>query len=287
MIIFEYIKLFYYLLYPKSIFVRWISHALGDNLLLSVILPELKGKYPNRKIIVETKFPELFLNNPSVDWVTDKHFKTTSKFIKPKYRISEETTQSIYEQMLEYVPSNKVCYPKLYLSEDEVERHKENYKYFTVAPSGKQAFSANRKEWGVQKFQKLVNRIKENTNFNVIQIGSSNDKLLSNVVDKRGLAVRESAAVIKNSIAFIGLEGGLMHLAKSVYKDSVIIYGGFINPEISQYKNNLNIVNLVECSPCFTSEKPLTHCDSMKCMNEISSESVFAKINKKYLVADN
>jgi len=283
MIIVEYIKLLYYLFYPKSIFVRWISHALGDNLLLSVILPELRKKYPDRKIIVETKFPELFLHNPYADWVTDKHLKTTRKFIKPKYRIYEDTTKSIYEQMLAYVSEEKKGYPAIFLTGQEISKHKSNKKYFVVAPIGKISFSANRKEWGFEKFQALVNMIKKKTEYSVVQIGSANDKLLEGVTDKRGLPIRESASVIKNSAGFIGLEGGLMHLAKAVNKDSVIIYGGFINPEISQYENNLNIVNLIECSPCFTSEKPLTYCDSMKCMNEITVDYVFSKLKEKFI----
>lgn len=282
MIIQEYIKLFYYLIHPKSIFVRWTSHALGDNLLLSVILPELRRKNPKGKIIVETKFPELFLFNPNVDWVTDKHFKTTRKFIKPKYRILENSVKSIYEQMLEYISDLKEGSPELFLSKNEIEKHKEYFKYFTIAPLGKQAFSANRKEWGIYKFQTLVNLIKEKTDFNVVQIGAKSDNLLENVVDKRGFQIRETASIIKNSICFIGLEGGLMHLAKAVDKDSIIIYGGFINPEISIYENNINVINLVECSPCFTSEKPLSKCETMLCMEGITSESVFEKIAQKY-----
>ncbi|MCP5060909.1 MAG: glycosyltransferase family 9 protein [Ignavibacteriae bacterium] len=282
MIIFEYIKLLYYLFYPDSIFVRWISHAMGDNLLLSVILPELRNKYPNRKIIVETKFPELFFNNPHIDWVTNKHLKTTPKFIKPKYRIFENTTKSIYAQILEYISSKKEGFPELFLTQGEIEKHKESFEYFAITPCGKQKFSANRKEWGLDKFQELVNEIMAKSNYKFIQIGTMGEKLLNGVIDKRGIAIRESTSVIKNSVAFIGLEGGLMHLAKAVNKNSVIIYGGFINPKVSEYNNNLNIVNLIECSPCFTSEKSLTNCDTMQCMNEISVEMVFEKIKEKY-----
>ncbi len=282
MIVFEYILLFYYLLHPKAIFVRWTSHAMGDNLLLTVILPELRKRNSKAKIIVETKFPEFFIDNPNVDWVTNRHFKTTKKFIKPKYKIVAETSKSIYEQMLSYISDKKEGLPKLYLNEAEIAKHKANFEYFAIAPLGKQAFSANRKEWGFENFQNLVNLINEKTNAKIIQIGAKNDELLQNVIDKRGFPIRESAAIIKNSIAFIGLEGGLMHLAKSVEKDSVIIYGGFINPEISKYKNNINVINLIECSPCFTSEKPHTICETMLCMKGILPESVFSKIDEKY-----
>jgi heptosyltransferase-1 len=184
--------------------------------------------------------------------------------------------------MLSYISDKKEGFPKIYLNEAEIAKHKEDFEYFAIAPLGKQAFSANRKEWGFENFQNLVNLINEKTNAKIIQIGAKSDELLQNVIDKRGFPIRESAAIIKNSIAFIGLEGGLMHLAKSVEKDSVIIYGGFINPEISKYKNNINVINLIECSPCFTSEKPHTICETMLCMKGILPESVFSKIDEKY-----
>jgi len=282
MIIIEYIMLFYYLLHPKAIFVRWISHAMGDNLLLSVILPELRKRNPNSKIVVETKFPEFFLHNPYIDWITNKHFKTTKKFIKPKYKIVENTTKSIYEQMLSHISNLIEGFPKIFLTESEITKHKVSFDYFAITPLGKQAFSANRKEWGFENFQFLVKLINKKFGVEIIQIGTKTGEPLKGVIDKRGLPIRESAAIIKNSIAFIGLEGGLMHMAKAVDKDSVIIYGGFINPEISKYKNNINVSNLIECSPCFSSQKPHTNCDTMICMKGISAESVFDLISKKY-----
>jgi ADP-heptose:LPS heptosyltransferase len=155
--VYEYLKLFYYLLRPKSIFVRRISGAVGDNILLSAILPGLKEKYPDYKIIVETPKPELFENNPLVDWCTTRHFKTTKKFVKPKYRIFPETKASIIEQILSYIPENKYRTPKIYLTESEIAKvGKEfSFPYIAIAPTGKTKFAANRKEWGIENFQKV------------------------------------------------------------------------------------------------------------------------------------
>ena len=87
----SYLRLAYYLLRPRTIFVRCATHGLGDNLLISAVLPYLRKKHPNHKIIVETRWPELFRNNPNADWVTDRHMKTTKRHIKPKYHVHQHT----------------------------------------------------------------------------------------------------------------------------------------------------------------------------------------------------
>lgn len=275
----EYLKLIYYLLNPKSIFLRRFSKGMGDNLLLTILLPHLKNKYPNSKIIIETEWPDLFTNNPYPDWVTTKHIKTTKKHIRPKYRINETTEVSLYNQIMSYVDIDKKGVPELFLTEDELSDIKKKYpgNYIVICPEGKQSFTANRKEWGFHNFQKLIKLLND---FTFVQIGSTNDKLLDGVIDARGLNIRESAALIKNSLLFVGLEGGLMHLTKAVGKRGVIIYGGFIKPEISGYDDFINIYNHVHCSPCFNSDKKHTSCETLECFRDITPEMVSEKILK-------
>ena len=100
---FSYLRLVYYLLSPKTIFLRRTSDGLGDNLLLTAVLAELKRQNPDHKIIVETPWTTLFKHNPHADWVTDKHLKTTERHLKPKYHVDEETTVSICEQIMSHV----------------------------------------------------------------------------------------------------------------------------------------------------------------------------------------
>ena len=99
----EYVKLLYYLWRPKVIFLMRTSHGMGDNLLLTLLLPGIRSKNPKKKIVVETPWKELFEHNPYVNWVTDKHFKTTKRHIKPKYYVDTNTTISLYEQMMGYI----------------------------------------------------------------------------------------------------------------------------------------------------------------------------------------
>lgn len=108
--------------------------------------------------------------------------------------------------------------------------------------------------------------------------GGEEIPLLENVIDKRGLPIRKSAGIIKQSLFFLGLEGGLMHLAYAVHTSAIIIYGGFILPESSAYPENITIYNKVDCSPCYISYQRMANCNDMKCMKGISPEFVIGKI---------
>ena len=148
--------------------------------------------------------------------------------------------------------------------------------YIAICPSGKTNFSSNRKEWGLEKFQELRSLLSDHK---FVQIGLPSDPLLENVVDGRGLTIRESAALIHNSLFFLGLEGGFMHISRAVGKRAVIIFGGYIHPRTSGYKENVNLHSPVDCSPCYHSYAPHEFCDTMKCIKAITPEMVYKQIN--------
>lgn len=277
---FEYLKLLYFLIKPKTIFLRRISDGMGDNLLLSILLQPLRQKYPGHTIVVETPWTELFINNPFLDWATAKHIKTTRRHIKPKYRVDPATKSSIYSQILSHINSQENYYPQIYLSAEELAFTQSNYPqvYIAICPQGKTTHFANRKEWGFENFQKLRNLLALHP---FVQIGRESDKLLDNVIDGRGLPIRKSASILQRARFFIGLEGGLMHLAKAVGTKAVIIYGGAVRPEISHYEDQIIFYNPVPCSPCYYSSKRHDDCDHMTCMKQISPERVFREIQQQ------
>ncbi|HVP58050.1 MAG TPA: glycosyltransferase family 9 protein [bacterium] len=278
----SYVRLIYYLLRPNVIFVRRTSNGLGDNLLMTMVLPELKKQHPGSKIVVETPWPELFAHNPYVDWVTTKHLKTTRRHIKARYHVDETTTVSIYEQTMAYVGARRKAEPEIYLTQDEIAGARAlcPSPNIVVCPTGERDFFANRKEWGVANFQKVRDLLGD---FAFVQVGLPADPLLDGVIDGRHLTIRETAAAIKNSLFFLGLEGGLMHLARSVGSRAVIIYGGLVKPEISAYEENVSVCNPVPCSPCFHSDRRHEPCESMACMKGISPEQVYDMITNRLL----
>ena len=74
-----------------------------------------------------------------------------------------------------------------------------------------------------------------------------------------------------------------MHLAKAVGRRAVIIYGGFIKPEISGYHENLNIYVPVDCSPCFHSDYSHDECETMECMKAITPRTVLERMRGEFL----
>lgn len=277
------LKLIYFLFRKDTIFLRRSSNAMGDNLLLTGLLPELRKRNPNKKIIVESsRWTTLFFNNPYVDWTTSKHFKTTKRHFKPKYHIDRDNTTSIYNQIGKRLGFDGMFYPKLYLTREEIKNISDKFlrkltkPVIVFCPYGKKGYSANRKEWGSDNFQRTIDLTSDN--YHWIQVGLSSDNLLQNVIDARGLSIRESASLFSQADLALTLEGGLMHLAKAVDTLAVVIYGGAISPLTSGYPENHNIYNKVHCSPCFRSDKALTNCEEMICMDKITPESVIQSI---------
>nr|HXK50137.1 hypothetical protein [Clostridiales bacterium] len=153
-----------------------------------------------------------------------------------------------------------------------------SFPYVVIAPTGKTKFAANRKEWGLENFQKVRDLFQD---IKFVQIGIPSEPLMNNVTDARNFCLRRTAAILKNSLFFLGLEGGFMHLNKAAGNSSVIVFGGYIKPELSGYADDVNISTDPECSPCYTSEYIHTECDSMICMKEITVEKVAGEVRKK------
>ena len=93
---------FYKLIHPTAITLRRSSGALGDNLLLSCLVRELKRVKPSKKIIVETAFPEMFTSNLNVDQVING--KMALSYLKVKYKIDPETKTHLIDQMVAQLP---------------------------------------------------------------------------------------------------------------------------------------------------------------------------------------
>lgn len=141
-------------------------------------------------------------------------------------------------------------------------------------------FPMHNKEWQTAKFQAIVDSF-SSQGIRFVQLGSPGDPLLADTVDLRGkLSLRESAAVLSQSAVFVGLVGGLMHMARAVDCRSVIIYGGREHPWQSGYIANENIAWQGECAPCWR----YSQCDfERRCMGEITAAEVEAAVQRQLL----
>jgi len=127
------------------------------------------------------------------------------------------------------------------------------------------------KDYPVQHFSRVTARLREQ-GLRLVQLGATADPLLEGTEDLRGkTTVREAAALLASARLFLGLEGGLMHLARAVETPGVIIYGGRQLSRETGYRSHTNLGNTPECAPCWG----WTRCpQDLACLHGISPETV-------------
>jgi hypothetical protein len=133
------------------------------------------------------------------------------------------------------------------------------------------------KEWYPERFQAVVAALKPYYSF--VQVGAASDPLLEGAIDRRGkTSLRQTAAILSASLAFVGQVGFLMHLARAVDCRAVIVYGGRELPEQSGYTCNENLTTALPCAPCWRWN---TCPYDRECMRRISAEAVVAAVERQ------
>lgn len=116
--------------------------------------------------------------------------------------------------------------------------HKSDKPVVLIEPDIKPGASPN-KLWPLERYQTVVDARSDRVNF--VQFGRS----LQHVHALRPQDFRHAMAVLANSAAYLGNEGGLHHAAAAVGKPAVVIFGGYINPSVTGYDFHRNL--FVEC----------------------------------------
>jgi ADP-heptose:LPS heptosyltransferase len=261
---------------------------IGDDLMCSTVLRELR-KRGKRSLAVTTSNPGLFEKNPDVEKIirmTDARLNRWGRAGLPLVKL--EHTGYDAPRDLEMPPNEHVLIrscrlagiagpvelrPYLFLTAAELAAGKLAENQVTLqATSLADSVPMQNREWYSSRFQELCAQLRSDVR--VVQIGTGNDVRLEGTIDMRGkLSLRQTAAVLANSLVFIGLVGFAMHLARAVECRSVILYGGREKPAISGYVANKNLYTQVRCAPCWLRNA----CEyNRKCMDMISVDQVIA-----------
>jgi len=248
-------------------FFNAVGAGIGDDLLLTSVFRELQRR-GRKNFWVRTTHPELYLHNADVPVVVpplerfDKLVKRVgTSVVYPwytSYHPAFDRDDPTPEQHLISIMCQKAgitgtvtLRPYLHLTAEEKSRGVRAPRQVAIMSSGLDAKHAMRnKNWSVEKYQGVVSALRDRYDF--VQVGSRNDPPLDGVLDLRGrTSLRETAAVLHGSLAFVGQVGFLMHLARAVDCRAVIVYGGRETPEQSGYRCNENLYSAVHCSPCW------------------------------------
>ncbi len=280
--------------------VRFYGETPGDDLMCTVVLREMR-KRGRRRVWMMSRFPGLFEGNHDVERVVphdgryerlvswtgghdwDVHYgghdHTADRSPMPARHIIALMCQSCN------ISGPVTLRPYLSLTEPERAAGRLAPRQLALHSSGMSAFSAMKnKEWIPERLQAVVHALRGE--YTLLQLGSPHDPVLDGCVDLRGkTSIRESAAILANSVLFLGQVGFLMHLTRAVDRPAVIIYGGREMPWQSGYSSNTNLYTELPCAPCWR----WNACDNVVqrlCMRSITVDDVVRAVHERAARAD-
>jgi hypothetical protein len=261
--------------------------GLGDDLMCAAVLHEMR-KRGAKNLWMMSNHKALFQGNPNVDALVPEDtwlFPRLGKFgIRAHdlhwahYIPSEDRDELVGDghaivTMMEVagVKGEVDVRPYLYLTPEELAAGKVTDRQIVIQSTGASArFAIPNKEWYPQRFQVVVDQLKDR--FNFVQLGMPGDDPLSGAMDLRGkTTIRETAAIVARSLVTVSLEGFLMHLARAVDSRAVVVFGGRSLPRQVGYGGFDNIYTQMECSPCW---RGVSCPYDRECMNRITVDQV-------------
>ena len=133
--------------------------------------------------------------------------------------------------------------------------------------TGSKAKATINKQWGIKKWQALVDEFRA-AKITVVQLGPEGGKNLPGTHWVCTPTMRHASAVIARATACVLPEGGLHHTAAAFCKPSVVIFGGFTAPSMTGYEGHINLGTEDTCGSRF----PCAHCRAE--MEKISVKQV-------------
>ncbi|GJG87923.1 hypothetical protein tb265_31040 [Gemmatimonadetes bacterium T265] len=250
-----------------DLFITAGEAGIGDDLLCTAIFRELRRRGRDR-FWTASKYAQLYARNADVSVVAPLLpriglllRRLGVQVVHPwytSYHPAFDRDDPMPEQHLISLMCQKAgitgtvaLRPYLTLGDDEVRLGRRVKRQVAIQSSGLNArHSMRNKNWLPERYQGVVSALEARYNF--VQVGSVQDPPLAGALDLRGkTSLRETAAVLAGSLAFVGQVGMLMHLARAVDCRSVIVYGGRETPAQSGYPCNENLYSAVSCSPCW------------------------------------
>jgi hypothetical protein len=221
--------------------------AIGECLVMTHFLHDLKRAYPQLNVIVYTHFPELLINNPDVyeARAITKLSVIFTPFLTLFYGFKHDRPHSFW--LLEWFgvkPPYSAFRPYLYLSDEEISQESEHLpqRFIVFNPHGNAVIKRDKRAPSLEWYVELVSLMNDVT---FVQVGLANEELLQGAIDKRGLSLRRSAAVCALSVCGMFHDGGTMHLASTVadLKSVVAIDHRNLGIHSYFYPHNINLID--------------------------------------------
>ena len=111
--------------------------------------------------------------------------------------------------------------------------------YVVIEPTIKQRAGMANKTWGFDRYQQVVKKLNQIKWVQLVQDDTT--PRLNGVQHIRTFSFRSAMATLSRAIGYLGPEGGLHHASAAVGIPAVVIFGGYISPEVTGYEGHINL----------------------------------------------
>jgi ADP-heptose:LPS heptosyltransferase len=253
------------------------ERGLGDVLLCTPALRELKRRNPSCRVRFYTKYDTLIRGLAYIDEVFSYDVRPPGAIdmryedaIPPRAHLAQIMGDNLGISVQDVRP-DCVIRPPL------VERYHEAWRKLprphVIVQRRGGPWTPN-KNWPDRYWIELINGLLRYCG--VIEIGNQGQDggivRHANYIDLRGrTSLDEFVAAVAASDLHVGPDSGTVHVAAAADKPSVVIYGGYIHPTNTAYHGNVLLYTPVACAPCWLRD-PCPY--DRKCLSAISASSV-------------
>ncbi|WP_315833906.1 glycosyltransferase family 9 protein [Bradyrhizobium prioriisuperbiae] len=170
---------------------------------------------------------------------------------------------------------------EVFFSDDEFEfADRQGRDFVLIEPGVPQNKSvAPNKQWSSFRYSSVAELLKRSGR-DVRQFQYPGASLVRDVARIKAPSFRHALAVLRNASLYIGPEGGLHHGSAAVNIPAVVLFGGFIPPQVTGYPTHTNLTGgATACG----SLKRCAHC--IRAMEKISVDDVVSAARKRLAVA--
>jgi ADP-heptose:LPS heptosyltransferase len=267
------------------------TKPLGDALFLTTAAREIRRRNPSARITIRTHWPGVFANNPDIASVAG----IRDPFTPPKGAIPivyEDPWPPISRRhVLEIITGNlglkgvieirPYFYPKAEERRLAAEMRPRNGRPLVVVHPFSGFFAARTKQWNFAHWKKLLEILPpgiETVRFSdQDEPATPTERTLHR--DILGADLRVIAALLESADAFVGQDSGLAHLATALGVPAVVIFTGYVPPDMFGYPQNINLAPDLPYIPCWC-EDGCPPCKGEICTRAVQPEKVLESILK-------
>jgi len=282
---------------PLSVLSDWTSSGvclyrsskpLGDALFMTTVAREVRRREPALKVAVKTHWPPLFLNNPDIASVAAiREPFVANGGVQVGY--DEPWPPPRGKHILETICSRlgidgPIKIGTHYLPTDEERRiasemRPPNGRALVVVHPFSGFFAARTKQWHFAHWKRLLEMIPpeiETVRF------SNHDEPATPAErphhrDILGAELRIAAAILESADAFVGHDSGMAHLATALGVPCVVIFTGYVPPDVFGYPQNVNLVPDLPYTPCWQGNG-CPPCGGEVCTRAVEPERALASL---------